>query len=82
MARARPPLPEDGIYRTILWVIVFTIVAGAFLTIGGETVLHDPDVSALGAIVALVGGGLYVFFRWLGMREAKRRAGKDDGDGG
>ena len=30
MARERPPLPEDGIYRTILWVIVLTIAGKLF----------------------------------------------------
>ena len=82
MARERPPLPDDGLYRTILWVIVLTIVAGAIVTIGGQTVWQDPEISNFGAIVALVGGALYVVFRWLGMREAKRRAGEDDPDHG
>ena len=82
MARERPPLPDDGIYRTILWVIVLTIVAGAIVTIAGQTVWHDPEISNFGAIVALIGGALYVVFRWLGMREAKRRAGEDDADRG
>ncbi len=82
MSRQRPPLPSDGIYRTILWVLVLTIVVGAIATIGGETVWHDPAISNLGAIVALVGGALYAFFRWLGMREAKRRGGEDGPDDG
>ena len=82
MARERPPLPDDGIYRTILWAIVLTIIAGAIVSIAGQTVWQDPEISNFGAIVALVGGALYVFFRWFGMREARRRAGEDDGDNG
>ncbi len=69
------PQPGDGIYRAILWVMVATVLLGAFLAIAGETVLHDPDISLFGALVALIGGAIYAVFRVLGAREAKRRAG-------
>lgn len=74
MRRDRAPLPDEGIYRTILWVLVGTVVAGAVLSIAGETVLNNPGLSRLGAGIALVGGAIYAFFRWLGRREARRRA--------
>ena len=73
------PQPGDGIYRTILWVMVATVLLGAFLAIAGETVLHDPDISLFGAIVALIGGAIYAVFRVLGARETKRRAGGGGG---
>ncbi len=73
--------PGDGIYRTILWVMVATVLLGTFLAIAGETVLHDPDNSLFGAFVALIGGAIYAAFRMLGAREAKRRAGEDGGGG-
>ncbi|MFQ5775966.1 MAG: hypothetical protein ACE5GS_15705 [Kiloniellaceae bacterium] len=84
MPRDHPPLPDDGIYRTILWVTAGTVVAGAGLAIAGETVFQDAALSRLGAIVALVGGAVYGFFRWLGAREAKRRtaAGRSAGEDG
>ena len=75
--QAPKPQPGDGIYRTILWVMVATVLLGTFLAIAGETVLHDPDISLFGAIVALIGGLIYAVFRVLGAREAKRRAGVD-----
>ncbi len=73
--------PGDGIYRTILWVMVATVLLGAFLAIAGETVLHDPAIGLFGTIVALIGGAIYAAFRILGAREAKRRAGEDGGGG-
>ena len=60
---------------------VFAVLLGAFLAIAGETVLHNPDISLFGAIVALIGGAIYAAFRVLGAREAKRRAGRADGGG-
>ncbi|MEE8506604.1 MAG: hypothetical protein V3S40_10355 [Kiloniellales bacterium] len=79
--KLQPPKPQpgDGIYRAILWVMMATVLLGAFLAIAGETVLHDPDISLFGAIVALIGGAIYVAFRVLGAREAKRRAGGGGG---
>ncbi len=81
MRRETPPLPKDGIYRTILWALVATVIGGALIALGGDLVLHDPAVNRFGAITALIGAGLYVFFRFLGAREAKRHAeGKDGPD--
>ncbi len=68
----RDKLPDDGIYRAILWVMVLTVMAGAVFAILGETVLHDPVLVRVGAGVALVGGGVYAFFRWLGAREVRK----------
>ncbi|MEE8559846.1 MAG: hypothetical protein V3S88_03955 [Alphaproteobacteria bacterium] len=79
--QASKPQPGDGIYRAILWVMVATVLLGTFLAIAGETVLHNPDISLFGAIVALIGGAIYAAFRVLGAREAKRRAGRADGGG-
>jgi membrane associated rhomboid family serine protease len=79
MPQAPNPQPGDGIYRSILWVMVLTVLFGAFLAILGETLFHDQGISRLGAIVALIGGAIYAFFRVLGTRENKRRAGGDGG---
>lgn len=81
MRRNTPPLPKDGIYRTILWVLVIDIVAGVLLAIAGETVLHSPALNRLGAALALIGAALYVVFRILGAREARRQAGEDGPEG-
>jgi len=81
MPRDRAPLPESGIYRTILWVMVITVIAGGLLAIAGENIYRDPALVHLGTWVALIGGALYAFFRVLGAREARRRARKHDSDG-
>ncbi len=74
MRRASPPLPSNGIYRLILWVMVATVVCGAVLAIAGETLAQDPALSRLGIGMALIGGAIYAFFRWLGIREARCQA--------
>lgn len=82
MRRDRPNLPEEGIYRAILLVMVATVVLGVLLAIAGETLWHDPAIGRLGAAMALIGAAIYAFFRWLGIREARRRAEGGRGDGG
>ena len=66
----RGRLPNDGVYRAILWALVLTVMAGAVFAIVGETVLHDPVMVRVGAGVAFVGGAIYAFFRRLGARQA------------
>ncbi len=76
-------LPDDGIYRAILWALVLTVVAGAVFAIVGETVLNDPVMVRVGTGAALIAGAIYAFFRRLGARQAgKKDAGKKDAAGG
>ncbi len=89
MPRDTPPLPRDGIYRSILWVLVLSVVAGAAMALLGGLVWRREDVSETGTWIVLVSGGIYLVFRWLGAREARRRtggpadgAGDGTGDGG
>ncbi len=65
-------LPNDGVYRAILWALVLTVMAGAVFAIVGETVLHDPVMVRVGTGAALVAGAIYAFFRRLGARQAER----------
>jgi hypothetical protein len=74
MRRDTPPLPSDGIYRAILIVLVATIVIGALVAVAGDTVLENPAMEQVGTGAALIGAVLYIFFRVLGAREARRRA--------
>ncbi len=69
----RPALPEDGIFRAILWVLVLTVVAGAALTLAGEYLYPSQGMIEVGTGAVLIGGALYFVFRWLGRREARRR---------
>jgi hypothetical protein len=65
-------LPNDGIYRAILWALALTVMAGAVFAIVGESVLHDPVMARVGTGVALVAGAIYAFFRRLGARQAEK----------
>jgi len=76
--RRDPPAPlHDGIYRTILWALVATVVAGVLTAVVGDTLYRNPAIGRLGSITALIGGALYAFFRYFGARESQRRS-KDD----
>ncbi len=71
-------MARDGIYRSILWVLVLTVVAGAILAILGETAAQDPVMVRVGAGMALVAGLIYAFFRRLGAKETRRRGDSDE----
>ena len=71
-------MPENGIYRAILWVLVLTVVAGALFAILGETAAHDPVMVRVGAGVALVAGIIYACFRRLGAKQSQRRGDSDE----
>ena len=66
-------MPQDGIYRAILWVLVLSVMAGAIFAILGETVAQSQVMVRVGAGVALVAGVIYAFFRRLGAKQSKRR---------
>ena len=74
MPRATPPPPNDGIYRAILLVLVLSVAAGGAIALAGRFVWQRTDIGELGTGIALVSGAIYLVFRWLGMREARRRA--------
>jgi nitrate reductase gamma subunit len=67
-------MPQDGIYRAILWTMVLSVVAGAIFAILGETIVHSQAMVRVGAGVALVAGVIYAFFRRLGAKQDKRRS--------
>lgn len=67
-----PPLPQDGIYRAILVIMVLTILFGAVVTLAGHYYFNDPGVSRFGFGVVMVGAVIYLFFRILGRRQAAR----------
>lgn len=73
-----PPLPDDGLYRAILMVLVVSVMVGAVVALAGELVWHDKGIAHAGAWMALICGGLYFVFRLLGKREMRRRAARED----
>ncbi len=66
-------MPQDGIYRAILWTLVLSVVAGAIFAILGETIAHSQAMVRVGAGVAMVAGLVYAFFRRLDAKRDKRR---------
>ena len=74
MANQPAPLPPDGIYRSILLVLVITILAGALFALVGEYIMASEAAKTVGVGVVLIAGALYFFFRLLGRREARRQA--------
>jgi uncharacterized membrane protein YvlD (DUF360 family) len=73
MRRATPPMPNSGIYRLILWLMVATVVCGVILAIAAGTLVQDPALGRFGTGMALIGAAIYGFFRWLGAREARHQ---------
>lgn len=78
MRREPPPLPKSGIFRTILWVLAASTLASVLVAIAAETLWERPALNRFGAGAALICGALYLFFRFLGAREAKRREEGED----
>ena len=74
MPRETPPLPDDGIYRMILVVLVASLLIGAILALAGALVWHSPGLSQAGTGLVIVSGLAYAFFRILGARQARKRA--------
>lgn len=75
----REPLPRDGIYLTILVLLIANVIIGIVLMLLAGELWNNPAVSRAGAWLAGVSGLLYFFFRWLGRRETRRRRAEDEG---
>ncbi len=79
-------MPDDGLFRAILLVLVVSAMVGAAIMLSGEYFLQSPEAVRLGTWVAIVCGALYFFFRLLGKREMRRRknraAAQEDTDPG
>jgi len=74
MPHDSPPLPDERIYRTILLVLVASLLIGAFCALAGELLWHNPALSQAGTWLVIASGAAYAFFRVLGAREARKRA--------
>lgn len=71
--RQTPPLPDEPIWRWILIVLLVSTTVSVLLMLGATYAWRDPVLADVAGWSALVTAGLYLFFRWLGAREARRR---------
>jgi hypothetical protein len=78
--RQTPPLPQEPIWRWILGVLAFSTVAAVLIAILAGERWQNPILSSVAGWSAVVTGLLYLFFRWLGAREARRQAQGQDRD--
>ena len=82
--RQTPPLPDEPVFRWILYVLVGSTVVATFIAIGADQAWGLPVLSRVAGWSAIVTAGLYLVFRWLGAREMAKRsargAARQDGD--
>ena len=75
-------MPDDGIFRAILAVLVISMVIGVAVMLAGFYVTQSEAMINAGTGLALMSGLAYGFFRLLGRREHNRRdrGGGDQGE--
>ncbi|HKF61212.1 MAG TPA: hypothetical protein VKB42_07620 [Dongiaceae bacterium] len=69
---AAPPSREP-IYRTIRLLLLFDLLLGLALLVVAGPLWGLPSLQIAGGILALIGGGLYLFFGHLAARERQKR---------
>ena len=67
-------MPSDPIFRVILLVLGLDVVAGALLMILSHYGRVGEAAGDAGAALGIVGGLLYLFFRWWGRRRERERS--------
>jgi len=72
--RETPPLPDEPIWRWILYVLVAATVAATFLAIGAHYAWNNPVLAEVAGWSAIATAVLYLVFRRLGAREMAKRA--------
>lgn len=63
--------PSDAVYRAILLLLGLDVVAGAALMVLGHYRVVDPALGEVGTWLGVLGGVLYLLFRWWGRRRAR-----------
>lgn len=72
--RETPPLPDEPIWRWILLTLVAATVAATLIAVAANHVWQRPALASVAGWSAIATAALYLFFRWLGRREAERQA--------
>ncbi|HLW26256.1 MAG TPA: hypothetical protein VKY54_00880 [Kiloniellales bacterium] len=70
--RKAHPLPQEGPYLIIPLLLLANVSIGVILMLLGGEVWDNPLVSRGGFWLAIVSAVLYLFFRWIARREARR----------
>lgn len=73
LLRETPPFPDEPIWRWILIVLVASTTASVLIMLGATYLWDNPLLADVAGWSALMTAGFYLFFRWLGAREARRR---------
>lgn len=68
---------REPIYRAILAVLVASVIAGAGLTLTGESLFGSRALANAGLGMAVICLALYWFFRLLGRHAARKRQDRD-----
>ena len=65
-------MPRDPIFRSILICLGLTVIIGAVIALVGAHKYQDEGMKTLGVWIVMIAGGFYLFFRILGVRQARR----------
>jgi hypothetical protein len=66
------PPSREPVYRTIRLLLLFDLVLGLVLLVVAGPLWGLPSLQIAGGILALIGGGLYLFFGRLAARAGRR----------
>ena len=74
MAEESPqPAAREPIYRWIRRLMLFDLVLGLFLLVVASPLWGPPALQVAGLFLALIGGGLYLFFGRLAARAGRKK---------
>lgn len=79
--RETPPLPDEPIWRWILYVLVGSTVAAVLVAFAAHYRWNEPVLAEVAGWSAILTAVLYLVFRRLGAREMARRARQETSGG-
>ena len=68
------PQSREPIYRTIRLLLLFDLLLGLALLVVAGPLRGLPSLQIAGGILALIGGGLYLFFGRLAARAGRKES--------
>jgi hypothetical protein len=68
------PPSREPIYRTIRLLLLFDLLLGLVLLVVAGPLWGLPSLQIAGGILALIGGGLYLFFGRLAARARRKES--------